>query len=66
MNPKQNFFMRLEPCFADQYGTPIKLERWISKQKMMDGALQHTYLEFDSRLRDLVKKHSKRWLLPAE
>ena len=39
LNPKQNFFMRLEPCFADRYGAPIKLERWILNQKMKDGAL---------------------------
>ena len=65
-NPKQSFFMSLEKGFADQYGSPIQLEKWITKKKMMDGAWQHTYIEFDSRLGDLVRKQSKRWLLPAE
>ena len=36
-NPKQSFFMSLEKGFADQYGSPIQLEKWITKKKMMDG-----------------------------
>ena len=50
--------------FSDQFGNELKIERWIAKQKMADGAHQHTYIEFDSRMREFVHAQSSRWYMP--
>ena len=49
-NPILSFFLTPDMRFKDKDGNEFKIERWMSKQRMMDGAFQHTYIEFDSRL----------------
>ena len=63
-NPRLSFFVTPEMQFSDQYGNELKIERWIAKQKMADGHHQHTYIEFDSRMKDFVNAQSNRWYMP--
>ena len=65
-NPRLSFFLTPEMRFADQYGNELKIERWIAKQKMANGSHQHTYIEFDSRMKDFVNIHSNRWYMPEK
>ena len=60
-NPRLSFFVTPDVHFTDQYGNDLKIERWIAKRKTADGAFQHTYIEFDARMRDFVHAQSSRW-----
>jgi hypothetical protein len=33
---------------------------------MADGAHQHTYIEFDSRMREFIHAQSNRWYMPEQ
>ena len=50
----------------EETGNEISVERWLVKKKMMDGAHQHTYLEYDSRLREFVQIQSNKWCMPEK
>ena len=65
-NPRLSFFVTPDVHFTDQYGNDLKIERWIAKRKTADGAFQHTYIEFDARMRDFVHAQSARWFQTEE
>lgn len=60
-NPRLSFFVTPELHFNDQYGNELNIERWLAKRKCLDGTFQHTYIEFDSRMKDFVHAQSNRW-----
>ena len=51
---------------TDQLGNPLKIERWIAKKKTPEGSWQHTYIEFDGRMREFVHAQSSRWYMPEK
>ena len=37
-NPRLSFFLTPEMLFKDEDGNDLKIERWTTQKKMMDGA----------------------------
>ena len=65
-NPRLSFFVTDDTPLTDQLGNPLKIERWIAKKKTPEGSWQHTYIEFDGRMREFVHAQSSRWYMPEK